>query len=67
MQQRLREAKREQVFDLYEGREGDLVTGIVQQVDYRSVILDLGDAEAILPGSGANPLRAFSGATGSRP
>ncbi len=51
MQFRLREAKREQVFDMYEGREGDLVTGIVQQVDHRSVILDLGDAEAYLPGS----------------
>lgn len=49
--QRLRDAQREQVFDLYEGREGDLVTGIVQQVDYRYVILDLGDAEAIMPGS----------------
>ncbi len=49
--QRLREAKREQVFDVYEGREGDLVTGIVQQVDNRYVILDLGDAEAIMPGS----------------
>jgi N utilization substance protein A len=51
MQFKLREAKREQVFEMYEGREGDLVTGIVQQVDYRSVTLDLGDAEAILPGS----------------
>ncbi len=51
MQFKLREAKREQVFEMYEGREGDLITGIVQQVDYRSVILDLGDAEAILPGS----------------
>ena len=51
IQQRLREAKREQVFEMYAGREGDLVTGIVQQVDCRSVILDLGDAEAILPGS----------------
>ncbi len=51
MQFRLREAKREQVFEMYEGREGDLVTGIVQQVDHRSVILDLGDAEAYLPGS----------------
>ena len=49
--QRLRDAKREQVFDLYEGREGDLVTGIVQQSDHRSAILDLGDAEAIMPGS----------------
>jgi N utilization substance protein A len=51
IQQRLREVKREQVFDLYEGREGDLVTGIVQQIDSRYAILDLGDAEAIMPGS----------------
>ena len=49
--QRLRDAKREQVFDLYEGREGDLITGIVQQSDHRYSIVDLGDAEAILPGS----------------
>ncbi|HEY5578354.1 MAG TPA: transcription termination factor NusA [Acidimicrobiia bacterium] len=49
--QRLRDAKREQVFDLYEGREGDLVTGIVQQFDHRYTILDLGNAEAIMPGS----------------
>ncbi len=51
IQQRLREVKREQVFDLYDGREGDLVTGIVQQIDNRFAILDLGDAEAIMPGS----------------
>lgn len=49
--QRLRDAKREQVFDVYEGREGDLITGIVQQVDHRYSILDLGDAEALMPGS----------------
>lgn len=49
--QRLRDAKREQVFDLYEGREGDLITGIIQQSDHRYAIVDLGDAEAILPGS----------------
>ncbi len=49
--QRLRDAKREQVFELYEGREGDLVTGIVQQSDHRYAILDLGNAEAIMPAS----------------
>ncbi|MGI9642505.1 MAG: transcription termination factor NusA, partial [Acidimicrobiia bacterium] len=49
--QRLRDAKRLQVFDLYEGREGDLITGIIQQSDHRYSIVDLGDAEAILPGS----------------
>ncbi len=49
--QRLRDAKRAQVFDTYEGREGDLVTGIVQQSDHRSVILDLGNADAVMPSS----------------
>jgi N utilization substance protein A len=49
--QRLRDAKREQVFDLYEGREGDLVTGIVQSSDHRYALLDLGNAEAIMPSS----------------
>ena len=49
--QRLREAKREQVFEVYEGRDGDLVTGLVQQHDNRYTILDLGNAEAMMPGS----------------
>ena len=49
--QRLRDAKREQVFDLYEGREGDLVTGIVQSSDHRYALLDLGNADAIMPSS----------------
>jgi N utilization substance protein A len=49
--QRLRDAKRAQVFDIYEDREGDLVTGIVQQADHRYLILDLGNAEAVMPAS----------------
>jgi len=47
--QRLRDAKRAQVYEVYQGREGDLVTGIVQQSDHRYVILDLGNAEAVMP------------------
>ena len=47
--QRLRDAKRAQVYEIYQGREGDLVTGIVQQSDHRYVILDLGNAEAVMP------------------
>ncbi len=49
--QGIREAVRDQVFEIYEGREGDLITGIVQQADNRRTILDLGDAEAVMPGS----------------
>jgi transcription termination/antitermination protein NusA len=47
--QKLREAEREMTFEEYEDREGDLVTGIVEQHDPRQTILSLGKAEALLP------------------
>jgi len=47
--QRLREAERDLTFGEYSGREGDIVTGIVQQHDHRYTILDLGKAEARMP------------------
>ena len=36
-------------YDEYAGREGDIVTGIVQQTDNRYTLLDLGKVEALLP------------------
>jgi N utilization substance protein A len=47
--QRLREAERELTYGEYSGREGDLVTGTVQIHDNRVTVLDLGNAEAVLP------------------
>jgi len=47
--QRLREAEREQTYGEYSGKEGDLVTGTIQIHDNRVTVLDLGNAEAILP------------------
>jgi N utilization substance protein A len=52
---------------MYEGRDGDLVTGIVQQSDHRTVILDLGNAEAVMPFGEKIPTSAWSVAPGSRP
>ncbi len=49
MSQRLREIDREQKYEEYAGREGDIVTGIVQQNDSRYTLLDLGRVEALLP------------------
>lgn len=49
--QRLREAERENVLDEYMEREGDVINGLIQRVEPRQVIIDLGKAEAILPGS----------------
>ncbi|MGH2658334.1 MAG: transcription termination factor NusA, partial [Actinomycetota bacterium] len=49
--QKLRDAEREMTYEEFAGREGDVVTGIVQaqERDRRSVLLDLGKVEALLP------------------
>jgi N utilization substance protein A len=49
MTQRIREAEREMKYEEYAGREGDIVTGIIQQNDSRYTLLDLGRVEALLP------------------
>src|SRR5438128_5997424 len=49
--QRIREAEREMKYEEYAGREGDIVTGIIQQTDARYTLLDLGRVEALLPQS----------------
>jgi N utilization substance protein A len=49
MTQRLREAERDLKYEEYAGREGDIVTGIIQQSDNRYTLLDLGKVEALLP------------------
>jgi len=51
--QRLRDAEHDQTFGEYSGREGDIVTGVVQadaQAAQRGLVLvDIGKVEAILP------------------
>jgi N utilization substance protein A len=47
--QRLHEAEHSAIFEEYSGREGDIVSGLVQRIESRQVFLDLGRTEAILP------------------
>ena len=47
--QRIREVERDQKYEEYAGREGDIVTGIIQQSDNRYTLLDLGRVEALMP------------------
>jgi N utilization substance protein A len=47
--QRIREAERDMVYKEFRDREGDIVTGTVQRVERRSVYMDLGRIEAVLP------------------
>lgn len=46
--QRIREAEREMVFDEFSDREEDIITGIVQRIDQKNIIVDLGKTEAVL-------------------
>jgi N utilization substance protein A len=47
--QRLREAEREMVFEEFSNREGDIVTGVVQRVDDKHIVVDLGKTEGFFP------------------
>src|SRR6202007_1475452 len=48
--QRLRDVEDEMTFGEYAGHEGDIVAGIIQQgKDPRTVLVDLGKIEAVLP------------------
>ncbi len=47
--QRIREAERGLIYDAFIDREEDIVTGTVQRQDLRSIFLDLGKVEAVLP------------------
>lgn len=49
LMQGIRDEEREMKYEEYAGREGDIVTGIVQQTDSRYTLLDLGRVEALLP------------------
>lgn len=47
--QKVREAERDKIYDEYITRVGQLISGIVQQIDKGNIIVNLGKAEAILP------------------
>ncbi len=47
--QRIREAERGVIYEEFSNREGDIVTGIVQRLEGRTALVDLGKAEAVLP------------------
>jgi transcription termination/antitermination protein NusA len=57
--QKLRDAEREITYEEFHGREGDVVTGIVQQDSHSVTILDLGKAEAVLPRAEKVPAESY--------
>jgi len=51
MNQKIRDVERERKYEAFANREGEIVTGIIQQSDARYTLLDLGQVEALLPQS----------------
>lgn len=46
--QRIREAERGMIYNEYANKENDIITGIVQRVDKKNVMIDIGKTEIIL-------------------
>ncbi|MCA0146592.1 transcription termination factor NusA [Blastococcus sp. LR1] len=65
--QRLRDAEHEQTFGEYAGKEGDIVSGIVQADQRRNasglVMIDIGKVEAVLPAAEQVPGETYSHGT----
>jgi N utilization substance protein A len=57
--QRIREAERDIIYEEFSNRDGDVVTGVVARRDGRTVFVDIGKVEAILPASEQSPLDGY--------
>lgn len=50
MLQRLRQAEKENLYDEFKDRTGDVVSGVVRRFDKSDVVVDLGKFEGVMPG-----------------
>lgn len=53
--QRLHEAEHSAIFEEYAGKAGDIISGIVQRIEPRQVLIDLGRTQAVLPANEQMP------------
>jgi transcription termination/antitermination protein NusA len=47
--QRLHEAEHSAIIEEYAGREGNVISGLIQRIEPRQILVDLGRTEAVLP------------------
>lgn len=58
--QKIREAEKDNIYNEFKNKEGDIVSGIVYRLEKKAVILDLmGKAEGIVPHSFLSPMDRF--------
>ena len=57
--QKVRDAERERHFEEFKDRTGEIISGVVKRVEYNSVVVDLGRAEAIIKKDQLLPREAY--------
>lgn len=57
--QRIKDAERDNIFEQFSGREGELITGIVKRISHNNVIISVEKAEAVLPQREQSPRENF--------
>lgn len=58
--QRIKEAERGIVYEEFNNKESDIVTGIVQRVERKNVVVDLGKTEAVIPPTEQTPNEEYN-------
>lgn len=57
--QKMKDAERDVIFNMYKEREGEIVNGIVQRFDRGNMVVNLGRTDALLPKSEMMPRRSY--------
>jgi N utilization substance protein A len=57
--QKMKDAELDVIYDMYKGRTGDIVNGIVQRFERGNMIINLGRTDAVLPHGEQIPKRSF--------
>lgn len=57
--QKIKDAERENVFEEFKQRRGELVTGIVKRVSHGNIFVSIGKAEALLPHREQSPREVY--------
>jgi N utilization substance protein A len=57
--QRIRDAERDNTYDEYRDRQGEIVNGIVRRFEKGAIIVDLGRAEALIPAKEQVPRESY--------
>ena len=57
--QKMKEAESDVIYEMYKGREGEIINGIVQRFERGKLIVNLGRTDAIVPASQQMPRRSY--------